>query len=1245
MGADRPAAAALLAPYAPRLALEWLRDDPRRRRRAVDATLVMADVSGFTALSERLAKLGKVGAEELTEIIGATFSELLSRAYRLGGSLLKFGGDALLLLFDGEDHPRRGCHAAVSMRSALRTAGAISTSAGDFRLRMSVGVHSGTVHVFLVGESHRELVVCGPGVSEALRMETAARAGQILVSPATAAIVGERCLGPRSGGGRVLARAPEAEPGEIPPVPRGIEPGVLVSSMLRGALVEGADEAEHRQVTITFLRFRGVDDRLRAGRAATVEAQIARLVAAVQEAADAHGICFLGSDVAGDGGKILLTAGAPRTAPDDDDRMLRAVRDVFDRYRGLSLGAGTDRGYVFAGSVGPAYRRTYTVMGDAVNTAARIMAQAEPGRFLASLRVLDRAATLFETDELEPFAVKGKKELHRAAAVGRPIGVRTPDGTTLPLVGRADAMASLMAAGEAAAAGRGRLIAVAGEAGIGKTRLLAEVASTTEVGTVIWAAGGPHAELTPYHVVGQIMRTIVGGRVTPSRLRRFVREIDPELEGVLPLLGVALGFDIPATAQTAQLDPAFRPRATERALIAFLRAALDTDAVLLIDELDRADPASVGVLRALAPGIGEQPWLVVAAARGVVHPLDAVADETIELGPLTAEDSARLAVEAAGGALLPDEGRRFADRAAGHPLFLIELAGARAGAGDSLPASLEAMIAARIDDLSGRDRALLRRLAVIGRELDPELAAALVGDTRDARRAVERLAGFLERDGDKLRFRQALYQEVAYEGLPYRSRRSIHQQVGLLLEEGASTDDDAGVLSHHFERSGDTSRTWRYAWTAARAAQHAAAHVEAVILYRRAIEAGLRLEMDEATIAAAHHELADSLNWSGRIAEAAEVYRSARRRTADAATTALLYQREGAMRARLGQWTRALGLYARGLRVLDGAGIVAGRWRLSAAYGAVRREQRRLDDALRWGRDAVRDAEGDGDRLGLAHAYNVMFMVFDDLRDPQARRFAELALAIFEQEGKPTFAADVLNNLAVLSKDWGRWDDALALYERSRRAFEAVGYVLGAAVVAQNIGAILSDQGRYPEAEGALADALSTFRAAGLGPFIRVVERNLGQVAARAGRGEEADRLFAGLFHTASATDLDAVRAFAAESLVLQGRGTEATEMAAPLLRSGEEQRRAFVLRVLAYAAMQRGDMTEAERLGADSLREAQARGDVYDEALALEFFGRIGGHAERLEQALVIFGTLGVVATPSVPLREVAPAPGTAVS
>jgi hypothetical protein len=103
--------------------------------------------------------------------------------------------------------------------------------------------------------------------------------------------------------------------------------------------------------------------------------------------------------------------------------------------------------------------------------------------------------------------------------------------------------------------------------------------------------------------------------------------------------------------------------------------------------------------------------------------------------------------------------------------------------------------------------------------------------------------------------------------------------------------------------------------------------------------------------------------------------------------------------------------------------------------------------------------------------------------------------------------------------------------------------------------------------------------------------------------------------------------------------------MAAPLLRSGEEQRRAFVLRVLAYAALQQGDITEAERLGADSLREAQARGDVYDEALALEFFGRIGGHAERLEQALVVFGTLGVVATPSVPLREVAPAPGTAVS
>ena len=181
-GASRRADGAALAPYLPRLATEGAGEAPDARWRSLDASLVFVDVSGFTRLSERLAGKGRIGAEELTEVLGGCFSQLLGVAYAGGGSLLKFGGDALLLLFTGEGHPVRGSEAAVRMLREMRAIGRVSTSVGRLRPGRSVGVHSGALHLFRVGGSHRELIVTGPGASAVVTMESTAGAGEVVVS-------------------------------------------------------------------------------------------------------------------------------------------------------------------------------------------------------------------------------------------------------------------------------------------------------------------------------------------------------------------------------------------------------------------------------------------------------------------------------------------------------------------------------------------------------------------------------------------------------------------------------------------------------------------------------------------------------------------------------------------------------------------------------------------------------------------------------------------------------------------------------------------------------------------------------------------------------------------------------------------------------------------------------------------------------------------------------------------------------
>ena len=188
-----------LRPYVAELVIDWLRETPDATYRAVEGTLALVDISGFTALTERLARAGAVGAEEMSDILSAVFTDLLAVAFNYGAWLVKWGGDAVLLLFEGDQHPAMASRAAVEMRRVLRRAGQVRATAGSASLRMSIGVHSGPVSFFLVGTRHRELVITGPAATEVALIEAAAGAGEIALSPAAAGLLDPRVVGAAKG--------------------------------------------------------------------------------------------------------------------------------------------------------------------------------------------------------------------------------------------------------------------------------------------------------------------------------------------------------------------------------------------------------------------------------------------------------------------------------------------------------------------------------------------------------------------------------------------------------------------------------------------------------------------------------------------------------------------------------------------------------------------------------------------------------------------------------------------------------------------------------------------------------------------------------------------------------------------------------------------------------------------------------------------------------------------------------------
>ena len=150
----------------------------------LEGSLVSVDISGFTALAERLSAKGKAGAEELVQRISGCFDRLIEVAERHGGDVLKFRGDALLLFFRGERHAQRAAGAASDMQWTIE-----SIESDDVQLRMSAGVHSGECHFFLTEPPHRELIVAGPGATRVFELEDLATAGEIVLSAETAAAV------------------------------------------------------------------------------------------------------------------------------------------------------------------------------------------------------------------------------------------------------------------------------------------------------------------------------------------------------------------------------------------------------------------------------------------------------------------------------------------------------------------------------------------------------------------------------------------------------------------------------------------------------------------------------------------------------------------------------------------------------------------------------------------------------------------------------------------------------------------------------------------------------------------------------------------------------------------------------------------------------------------------------------------------------------------------------------------------
>jgi predicted ATPase/class 3 adenylate cyclase len=555
----------------------------------------------------------------------------------------------------------------------------------------------------------------------------------------------------------------------------------------------------------------------------------------------------------GDG--IMALFGAPIAHEDHAQRACAAALDLarelgalaedVRREGGLEFAVrmGLNSGEVVVGRIGDDLRMDYTAQGHVVGLAARVQQLAPPGGIAVTEQTARLAAGFFD------FLDRGKQSLKGASLPVRVFELRGPGEIRSRLessrargfsrfVGRERELAALQRLLRAAQSGRPNVVLVTAEPGAGKSRLCHEFVERTRGVALHYARALSHGRMLAFHVIVALARSLfgVGEGASPSDVRKAVTrglgntQPDPILlDFWLDLLGVS--DHVPAPSGP---DPEARRTRLFRSLLDLIQARARHElTVLWVEDLHWLDPASEAALAMLtehlvAPPSAGSKILLLATTRPEYRPVWSSRVEGLSLAPLGLEESRTLLDDWLGSDdMLAPLRARIEARARGNPLFVEEmirslvergvLRGERgayrlAAPTDeiTLPQTVQAVLASRIDRLADRDKVVLQAAAVIGRDVPIELLRAVVDlPARELASSLERLStaellGPAESPGEHA-FQHPLAQEVAYRTQLLDRRRTTHAAIAraLLTIHKSDVATHAALLAHHFDEAGE----------------------------------------------------------------------------------------------------------------------------------------------------------------------------------------------------------------------------------------------------------------------------------------------------------------------------------------------------------------------------------------------------------------------------------------------------------
>ncbi|MFV9504893.1 MAG: AAA family ATPase [Oscillochloridaceae bacterium umkhey_bin13] len=632
------------------------------------AAVLFADLSGFTALTEQLARQSPAGAEELTRILDLYFEYLVGVVLGHGGDVVKFAGDGLLALWYGDEPlatlAQRAVQCALGIQMMMTPEAWLSLEGSDpLPLKVRLGVAAGEVTIMHLGGvfGRWELLVTGAALAECGRAESEATPGEVVIAPSAWPMVAPACLGQPLASGSVRLRnltdalpvQPLSLPRLVPAMNDALRAYIPKAVLARLDAAQIAWLAEQRRITVLFVNLPDLQADLPLPKA---QALMRALQAALYRYEGS--ITRLGTD--GKGPTLVAALGLPPLAHEDDpERGARAALAIAAALEQLGLrGAiGVSTGRALCGAVGAPSRREYTMMGPMVNRAARLMqaAAALPAQaaVICDEATYRAACAHLSFEPLPPLSLKG---FATPVVVYRPLPTDQP---ALVGAGRAEVMLGRLREHQllverlgALGTGNGGVVIIEGDAGIGKSALLAHLISqANEANLLLFHGSGSPVDALPYHgwrpillhllallaqqtaapqtlVVGSdgvaatlarpgdLLLAPVAAQGLGSPLAQRMLEVLTalELESLAPLLNPLLDLDLPENSRTAQLSGQVRAENTRTLLLRLLGyAASQQPLILAFDDAQWLDASSWALLYALAEQA--HPILLVVLAR------------------------------------------------------------------------------------------------------------------------------------------------------------------------------------------------------------------------------------------------------------------------------------------------------------------------------------------------------------------------------------------------------------------------------------------------------------------------------------------------------------------------------------------------------------------------------------------------------------------------------------------------------